>query len=145
MKKRYAAVLIIAALLASGCASTGPKTKEGAVIGGVLGAATGGIIGHQKGRGLEGAAIGGAIGALGGGLIGSAADQRDTEAVAANPSHLRISKIAEMGDQGVPDSVIIDEIRRSNSNYYLDSETIRYLKVHHISDRVIDYMLATGK
>ncbi len=52
------------------------RTKQGAVAGAALGAATGGVIGHQKGRGLEGAAIGGTIGAAGGAVLGSAEDER---------------------------------------------------------------------
>jgi hypothetical protein len=54
-----------------------PQTKNGAVIGGLIGAGTGAIIGNQSCRPLEGAAIGGAIGALGGALVGSAQDDRD--------------------------------------------------------------------
>ena len=52
------------------------RTKQGAVAGAALGAAAGGVIGHQKGRGLEGAAIGGTIGAAGGAVLGSAEDER---------------------------------------------------------------------
>jgi uncharacterized protein YcfJ len=44
--------------------------RFGAVIGAIGGAAAGGIIGHQRGRGIEGAVAGGAIGAALGGLIG---------------------------------------------------------------------------
>lgn len=58
------------------CAS-GPNAQTGTVIGGLGGAALGGIIGHQSGRGLEGAAIGGALGALGGNMVGNAQDQRN--------------------------------------------------------------------
>ncbi|GEP42195.1 glycine zipper 2TM domain-containing protein [Brevifollis gellanilyticus] len=39
---------------------------QGTVGGALLGAAAGGIIGHQSGRGLEGAALGGVLGALAG-------------------------------------------------------------------------------
>jgi len=42
---------------------------EGTVGGALLGAAAGGIIGHQRGRGLEGAALGGLLGALAGGTL----------------------------------------------------------------------------
>lgn len=55
---------------------TGPNTQRGAVTGGLLGAAAGGIIGHQSGRALEGAAIGGAAGAGAGALYGN---QQDAE------------------------------------------------------------------
>jgi uncharacterized protein YcfJ len=43
-----------------------------ALTGGLMGAAAGGVIGHQSGRGLEGAAIGGAIGAGAGAIRGNA-------------------------------------------------------------------------
>jgi len=49
----------------------GPGPQNGAVVGALGGAGVGGIIGNQRGRGLEGAAIG----ALLGGLAGSALSQ----------------------------------------------------------------------
>jgi hypothetical protein len=74
MKKTILAI-ICAASMAS-CAS-GPGAQTGTVIGGLGGAAAGGIIGNQSGRGLEGAAIGGAIGAAAGNMIGNSRDQRN--------------------------------------------------------------------
>ncbi|MGI9243126.1 MAG: glycine zipper domain-containing protein, partial [Verrucomicrobiales bacterium] len=50
-------------------------TKRGTVVGGLLGAGAGAVIGNQSDRPLEGAAIGGAVGALTGGLLGSARDE----------------------------------------------------------------------
>lgn len=71
--------LTLCALLASlsmvAC-SSGPNARTGTVIGALGGAAAGGIIGNQSGRGLEGAAIGAGLGALGGNAIGGAQDQR---------------------------------------------------------------------
>ncbi len=49
---------------------------EGSVAGAVLGAAAGGIIGNQSGRGLEGAALGGVLGALAGGALQNGRQQR---------------------------------------------------------------------
>jgi len=62
----------------SSCVSpyAGPAEREGAVIGALGGAALGGIIGNQSGRGLEGAAIGGALGSLAGASIGASRDDR---------------------------------------------------------------------
>jgi 5'-3' exoribonuclease 2 len=66
----------VAALALSNCAApAGPNTQRGIATGGLLGAAAGGIIGHQSGRGLEGAAIGAAAGGTAGGLYGNARDQ----------------------------------------------------------------------
>ena len=66
---------IFTAVSISSCA-TGPAAQQGAVIGGLGGAAVGGIIGSQSGRGLEGALIGGALGAAGGNAIGNSRDRQ---------------------------------------------------------------------
>lgn len=69
---------LLTCAVAAGLASCGgPNSQTGAVIGALGGAAAGGIIGHQSGRGLEGAAIGGALGAVGGAVVGDAQDQRN--------------------------------------------------------------------
>jgi uncharacterized protein YcfJ len=77
MKKSF--LLIVSGVCAfslSNCAEpTGPNTQRGAIVGGLGGAALGGIIGHQSGRTLEGAAIGGAAGAGAGALYGNQQDQ----------------------------------------------------------------------
>jgi hypothetical protein len=66
----------VAALSLSNCAApSGPNTQRGMATGALLGAAAGGIIGHQSGRGLEGAAIGAAGGGTAGALYGNARDQ----------------------------------------------------------------------
>mgnify|MGYP001601717535 FL=1 len=143
--KMLLGLLVAVALISAGCESMGPKTKTGAVAGGIIGATAGGIIGHQSGHGLGGAGIGAVVGAISGGLIGSAMDQHDKDAVAVNPNHIPLTKIAEMANQGTPDAVIISEIERTHSAYKLNSEIITYLKQNKVGDRVIDYMMATGK
>lgn len=146
MKSRMPLVLLATlALISAGCESMGPKTKTGTVVGGLIGATAGGIIGHQSGHGLEGAGIGAAVGALSGALFGSAMDQKDKEAMAVNPNHITLTKIAEMASQGTPDAVIISEIDRTHSVYNLNSEIITYLKQNKVSDKVIDYMMSTSK
>ncbi len=72
--------LIFGAVVAVTGVACGPNAQTGAVLGGLGGAAVGGIIGNQSGRGLEGAAIGAGAGALGGALIGDAQDQRNAQA-----------------------------------------------------------------
>ena len=142
MRKKVLSSLVLVLILAiTGCASMGEKSKTGAVAGGLVGAIAGGIIGHQSGHGLEGAAIGGATGVLGGGLIG---DQMDKKALAANPNHITVMKIVEMAANGVPEGVIISEIKRTKSVYDLTSEVITYLKENGVGDRVVDYMLSNG-
>lgn len=135
-------LFLVVVLICAGCQTAGQKTTTGAVGGGLLGAAVGGVIGHQSGHGLEGAAIGAVTGAVAGGLIGN---QMDKKATAINPNHMPLTKIAEMTSQGLPDAVIIDEIKRTGSVYDLNSELITYLKNNKASDRLIDYMLSSRK
>lgn len=82
MKKLILTVLTATALVS--CA-TGPNAQTGTVVGALGGAAAGGIIGHQSGRGLEGAAIGAGLGALGGNAIGNAQDQRNAQYYRGQP------------------------------------------------------------
>lgn len=82
MKKALALLMTaVVGFAIAGCSSTGSTvhTKKNAVLGSVVGATAGGIIGHQSGRGLEGAAIGAGIGAVGGGVVGSAQDEAEGE------------------------------------------------------------------
>ncbi len=76
--KKYLFTLLAAAGLSCGMVSCayGPDAQRGTVIGGLGGAAVGGIIGSQSGRGLEGAAIGAGLGALAGNAIGDSRDRR---------------------------------------------------------------------
>ena len=67
MKKAISSGLcLMLALGLVGCTTT----QKGAALGGLGGAALGGIIGHQSGHGIEGAAIGAGVGAVSGALIG---------------------------------------------------------------------------
>lgn len=61
-----------------------------------------------------------------------------------NPNYLPLTKIAEMANQDLPDSVIIQEIQRTGSTYSLNAEIISYLKKNKVGDQVIDYMMQTG-
>lgn len=145
MKGKIALLIFLsAAVVLAGCETMGQKTKTGAVTGGVIGAATGAIIGHQMGRGAEGAAIGAAVGAISGGLIGRQLDELDKKATATNPNHLAITSIVDMAQKGVPDDVIISEIKRTGSTYELTSEVITYLKQNKVGDKVINYMLGNA-
>ena len=73
-----------AALLLAGCETMGTaaqsKTNQGAVLGGLLGAGTGAIIGNQTGHAGAGTAIGAGLGALGGGLMGHALEENSQKA-----------------------------------------------------------------
>lgn len=138
-------LLVVVPLILAGCESTGSKAKTGAVTGGLIGATAGGVIGQQTGgHPLVGAGIGAALGALSGGLIGNELDKTDQKARESNANYLAITSIADMANKGVPDDVIIGEIQRTRSVYHLTSEIITYLRQNKVSDRVINYMLATA-
>jgi len=55
------------------------KTKNGAIIGGLVGAAAGVLAGDDGGERRRGAAIGAIVGATGGGLIGARLDQQEAD------------------------------------------------------------------
>jgi len=59
-----------------GAPRTHTNTKRGALIGGVAGAAIGGVVGNQKDRAGKGALIGGAVGAIAGAVIGNEKDKQ---------------------------------------------------------------------
>ena len=76
MKPTLFSVLVlcsVALFALLGCETT--PTQDGAVIGGVLGAGAGAIIGNQSGHSGEGALIGAAGGALVGALAGDQVDE----------------------------------------------------------------------
>ena len=82
MKQSWMAVGAVCALALAGCESMGTaaqsKTNQGAVLGGLLGAGTGAILGNQMGHHAgAGTAIGAGLGALGGGLIGHGMEEQD--------------------------------------------------------------------
>jgi uncharacterized membrane protein len=146
---RNTAVVISLALLVFsvvGCDTMGENTKRGAVGGAVVGSIAGGVIGHQMGRGIEGALVGGTVGALGGGLVGSSIDQKRTkEEIVAGKEKLGISDVIVLAKSGMTDDAIIAKIAETGSVYNLSVEEIEALKKEGVSNRVVNYMMGTGK
>ena len=81
MKQHWLVVGVVCALALAGCEGVGTaaqsKRNQGALLGGLLGAGTGAIIGNQTGHAGAGTAIGAGLGALGGGLMGNAMEEQD--------------------------------------------------------------------
>lgn len=81
MHKIAVGTLVVCTLALTGCETMGTaaqsKTTQGAVLGGLLGAGTGAIIGEQTGKAGAGTAIGAGLGALGGGLLGHALEEQE--------------------------------------------------------------------
>lgn len=131
--------------LAVGCQNNKTNLVEGSVVGGLVGATAGGIIGHQSHSGLEGAGIGAAVGAVAGGLIGSQIEKKpkvDTSGTtpAADLQKLTTQQIIDLAHQGMGDSLIIEKIKATNSTFQLAPADITYLKEQGVSQAVIDVM-----
>ena len=77
-------IMVVCALgvvAVAGCESMGTaaqsKTTQGAVLGGLLGAGTGAIVGNLSDHAGAGTAIGAGLGALGGAMMGHALEEQD--------------------------------------------------------------------
>lgn len=86
---RHLLILVVlpALVILTGCVSSDSYvyTKRGAVVGTMLGAGVGAVIGNQKGHSGQGALIGGIAGALLGGVAGSSVDEQRAHARQADP------------------------------------------------------------
>jgi uncharacterized protein YcfJ len=147
MKRLLLANLLLIGLIFSGCES---KTGTGVLAGGALGAGVGGIAGGGKG-----ALIGGAAGVIAGGLIGAALDEQDRKIMEQSSPRtvdrmdrgepLTINDIIKLHEGGVSDDTIIRYIRESKTTYNLSQAQIRRLQNAGVSQRVINFMMETGR
>jgi len=138
-----AALFLILAL--AGCEGTKSRAVEGSVIGGLLGATAGGIIGQQHHYGGQGAAIGAAAGIVTGAIVGAQIEKKSAtsspgNSAAGNPQQMTLAQIVDYTKQGVNENVIIDRIRMTNSRFSLKPEEITYLQSQGVSQRVIASM-----
>lgn len=146
MKKIYLILSVIGLTLVS-CES---KTATGALVGTGIGAATGGIIG-----GGTGALIGGAAGAASGALVGAALDEQDRKIMEKTSPRtvdrmdrkepLTINDLIKLSQGGVSDDTIIRYIQETRTTYNLNQAQINRLQEAGVSQRVINYMVDTGK
>lgn len=154
MKKLIIAGFVLALGASSGCEHMS-NTAKGGLIGGGVGAGLGGIAGGGKG-----ALVGGLIGTGVGGLVGNDMDQQEKRAAehrlanaearaAANTlpppvlSHnapLGMADVMQLSREGRSDTVIINQIRATNSTFQLSVEDIRMLGANGVSDGVIAEM-----
>lgn len=72
-------------LVAAGCQTLNTKKEQGAVIGAAGGAVLGGVVGHATGSTARGAIIGAAVGGAAGAIIGHQMDQKAKEIQAKVP------------------------------------------------------------
>ena len=159
---RKIVVMLSAGAIIAGCET---KAGTGAIIGGLGGAAAGGLIGsYSHARAGEGAAIGAAAGAIGGALVGHAMDkedekkakEREEERYSSNRDsayyydHGGASKITKRDvivwtDKGVRDSVIIDRIDRSGQVFRLNAADENELRDAGVSEPVIRALKDTAR
>jgi hypothetical protein len=146
-----------------GCSNLPGNSKEqGAVIGGVGGALAGGALG--KGRRGLGALVGGLLGAGGGYLIGAQKDKVDAkrreEAIAANrraeqnpakPEQVDKASTADLNDDGfvtldeviameranLSDREMVDRLQRTRQVFELTDEQEKYLEDRGVSRDVV--------
>lgn len=133
-------------LLAAGCSSM-THTEKGLLAGTGLGAGAGALVGSMTGNAGAGAAIGSVLGAMAGGLTGNAIDNaeqrgaaRAAAALEAQRPRVSLQDVVRMTHQHLPDHLIINEIRTTNSVYDLSPNDVIYLKSQGVSDPVITEM-----
>lgn len=153
--------------LGAGCSSLpGNEPTQGAVIGGVAGAAAGALIGGGDNR-LLGGLIGGAAGAGGGYLIGSKLDKagekdqgdatKASERAQKSPASIEQAKEARTADvngdgyvtmdevvslqkAGFNDDEIISRLNKTGMFFDLSSKQQQYLRDNGVSGRVVSAM-----
>jgi hypothetical protein len=151
----------------TGCENLpGNKKEQGAVIGGVSGAAAGALIGGKEHR-LLGALIGGAAGAGGGYLIGAnwdkitgkksdeakAADRRAQERPARasdvknsstadlnDDGFVTLDEVVAMSDAGLSNKEMISRLEKTQQYFELTSDQEKYLRDHGVNNEVISAM-----
>jgi outer membrane lipoprotein SlyB len=145
--KKIVAYLVLLGLVTTGCAT---KTGTGALVGTGLGSGVGAIVGGGKG-----ALIGGAVGALSGGLVGAALDEQDRKIMNNSSPRtvermdrgepITISDVIRLSQGGVSDQTIINYIKKTGTTYELTQAQIDRLKKGGVSQRLINFMVDSGR
>lgn len=139
--------VLLSTLILASCAS---NTGTGVISGGIIGAGAGGIAG-----GGRGALIGSAAGILAGGLIGAALDEQDRRVMERSSPRtvdrmdrgepLTINDVIKLSLGGVSDDTMMGYMRETGSSYSLSQAQIRRLQDAGVSQRVINYMIDSGR
>lgn len=139
--------LALFALLTGSCAT---NTGTGLIAGSVFGAGIGGISGGGKG-----ALIGGAAGVIAGGLLGAALDSQDRRVLQKSSPRtvdrmdrgepLTINDVIKLSQGGVTDDTMIDYMQEKRTTYNLSQAQVRRLQDAGVSQRVINFMIQSGR
>lgn len=140
-------VFIFLSFFPTGCQS---NTGTGVLAGVAVGAGVGGIVG-----GGRGALIGGTAGLIVGGLVGAALDAEDRKVIERSSPRtvdrmdrqepLTINDVIKLSQGGVSEDTIILYMKEQGTSYHLTQTQIRRMQEAKVSDRVIDYMVASGR
>ena len=114
-------IVVVSLLFLSGCTTV----QKGAAVGGVAGAAAGGVWGHNQGilSAAEGACVGGAGGGLIGALVGDQLEERKTDNLESEIENLnrqistleeQLEKAKEARDRGGEKDQIIEGLKELN-------------------------------
>ncbi|HTV43413.1 MAG TPA: YXWGXW repeat-containing protein [Candidatus Sulfotelmatobacter sp.] len=127
------------------------NTGTGALIGAGSGAALGAALGGRNAG--AGALVGAAFGALTGALIGNSIDRDQAAQLQASApvtyvrvqqnQPLAVSDVEALVRAKVSDDVIIAQIQNSHAVYHLSPQDIIDLHTAGVSDRVVNFMIAT--
>ena len=142
--------LVFLVILIHLCSSCSTNTGTGAFSGGGFGAIAGGAFG-----GGRGALIGGAAGMIAGGLVGAVLDEQDRKVMERTSPRtvdrmdrgepLTVNDVIKLSQGGVSDDTIINYMQKTDSSYNLSQTQIRRLQDAGVSQRVINYMVDSGR
>jgi hypothetical protein len=153
IRRKLLGLALLPATLLAGC-QTGEQT--GALVGAGTGAVAGNVIGKAvggNGSRTAGTILGAGVGTIVGAIAGKSHDEAVKNAetrgaaqaqAAAQAEQGNLQQIAQLAQQGVTDTVIINQIRTSGQVYHLSADDIVYLKRYNVSDVVISEMQATA-
>jgi hypothetical protein len=159
-------ILSLVALCGAGCANLpGDKGSQGAVIGGVSGAAVGAAVGGK--HRVLGAIIGGAVGAGGGYVIGANSDKitgkdrnsaeqaakksqenpataqdalRATTADVNNDGFVTLDEVVALKQAGLTDQQMLERMRATDQVFELTEDQRKYLTDRGVSRSVVNQM-----
>ncbi|NGX56768.1 MAG: hypothetical protein K1060chlam5_01014 [Candidatus Anoxychlamydiales bacterium] len=137
-------------IILSTLVSCNSKAGTGAIVGGAVGAGAGYAIG-----GGTGALIGTGVGAASGAAIGASLDDQDRKIMNKTSPRtvermdkgepLTVGDIIKLSQGGINDDTIIQYVSDTRTTYNLTQAQINRMQEAGVSQRVINYMVDTGK
>jgi uncharacterized protein YcfJ len=131
-------------------ASCSTNVGTGIIAGGTIGASLGGIT-----NGSTGALVGSTACVIAGGVIGAALDQQDRKVMEKSSPRtvtrmdkdepLTINDVIKLSQSGICDDTVITYIKQRKTIYSLTQAQTRRMQEAGVSQRVINFMIESGK